>query len=101
MQNLEKGQVVKYEYVTEDGEEKDGKAVVCKANKGIVVLKGTNRRKIYCFNASGTMYWKTGVGGSKMKHQMGRKATATPTGETANVEYKDMRGGWTTDWGQN
>lgn len=99
-EQLDGGEVVEYEYVTDDGETKTGQGVVCKSNRGgIRILRPNTRKKLLIIKPrSGHTYWKTSAGSTKMKHTVGSQGMVRDTGERANVRYKDMRGGWMTDW---
>ena len=94
MDNLDRGQIVTVDAIDDDGEPVSIEGAVAKANRGIVVVAVPGNDRVYAFNASGHLYWKSGVGSTRMKHTLGRHAIARPTGEETDVEYIDtMYGG--------
>lgn len=94
-EELSRGEVVTYEYETEDGEVRSGRGAIAKSNSGgIRILPESGKRLLivkYGFNVQSV---NRDGGAARLRRSVGSEAVVQATGETVGIEYADHRGGW-------
>lgn len=92
---LDRGDVVRYEFEREDGEVRSGRGAIAKSNKGGIRILPENGKRLlvvkYGFNVQSV---NRDGGAARLRRSEGGNAEIEETGESVGIKYTDLRGGW-------